>query len=154
MFSQKYSGVQLCLQSMRLKSDSKELNINLLTSKIMKKRLRVILKFIYVKKKFLNRHLEIGRVFLEAFVEKSGPKHAYEKTFAFSRWPSVRIQRYERTSLFFNFSTKSELNELANLLSCGDYYHPLDARLNLPQSKYSYLLQKWLQISAGRNQLP
>ena len=33
-------------------------------------------------------------------------------------------------------------------LSSGDDYHPLDARLNLPQSKYSYLLQKWLQISA------
>ena len=30
----------------------------------------------------------------------------------------------------------------------GHYYYPLDARLNLPEKKYSYLLQKWLEAGA------
>ena len=99
------------------------------------------------EKEIFNRLLETGRVFLEAFVEKSGPKHAYEKRPLSQDGQALEYKGMSERAYFSIFG-EIRIERARYLLSSGDDYHPLDTRLNLPQSKYSYLLQKWLQISA------
>ena len=99
------------------------------------------------EKEIFNRLLEIGRLFIEAFIEKSGPKHDYENRPVREGCEALEYKGMSERRYFSIFG-EIKIERARYLLPEGAYHHPLDARLNLPDSKYSYLLQKWLQISA------
>jgi len=52
------------------------------------------------------------------------------------------------TSPYFSIFGEVSIKRSRFLAKPGKYYYPLDAQLNLPKKKYSYLLQKWLQTGA------
>lgn len=52
------------------------------------------------------------------------------------------------TSPYFSIFGEVSIERARYREESGDYYFPLDTQLNLPQKKYSYLLQKWIQAGA------
>jgi len=97
-----------------------------------------------------RRLLEMGRLFLQESIQQSGPNH--DREHAPTTATGQRLP-YKGTSSRWYVSIFGEIkiNRARYLLPSGRYHYPLDARLELPRSKYSYLLQKWLEASAVEN---
>lgn len=96
-----------------------------------------------------RRLLDMGRLFLQESIQQSGPTHDREQA------PTTTGHRlpYKGTSSRWYVSIFGEIKikRARYLQPSGRYHYPLDARLELPRSKYSYLLQKWLEAGAVEN---
>lgn len=89
----------------------------------------------------------LGISLLEYFVSKSGT--GYE--------PGQRLSSSDGTALeykglvdspYFSIFGEIRIKRARYKGDAGKYYYPLDEKLNLPEKKYSYLLQKWIQAGA------
>ncbi len=89
----------------------------------------------------------LGLSLLEYFVSKSGT--GYE--------PGQRLSAIDGKTLaykgivdspYFSIFGEIRIQRARYKGDAGKYYYPLDEKLNLPEKKYSYLLQKWLQAGA------
>ena len=97
-----------------------------------------------------RRLLDMGCLFLQESIQQSGPNHDREKapaTATGQRLPYKGASTRQYVSIFGEIKIK----RARYLQPSGRYHYPLDARLELPRSKYSYLLQKWLEASAVEN---
>jgi hypothetical protein len=102
------------------------------------------------EKGIFSRLLEMGRLLLEVFILQSGPNHDREnppKTVPGQTLP----YKGKSTRTYFSIFGKIKIRRARYVMPSGRYHYPLDVRLELPPSKYSYLLQKWLQAGAVEN---
>lgn len=96
----------------------------------------------------LFRQLQLlGRSMLECFVAESGT--GYEAGNPPLSEAGVPLE-YKGTvdSPYFSIFGEIQIGRAGYAGPSGGYVYPVDAQLNLPARKYSYLLQKWLQASA------
>ena len=102
------------------------------------------------EKGIFSRLLEMGRLLLEIFIQQSGPNHDVENL---PRTATEQTLPYKgkSTRTYFSIFGKIKIRRARYLKPSGRYHYPLDVRLELPPSKYSYLLQKWLQAGAVEN---
>jgi hypothetical protein len=86
----------------------------------------------------------------QAVIQQSGPNHAGANA---PKSVESRSLPYngQSTRTYFSISGKIKSRRACYLMPSGCYYYPLDERLELPPTKHSYLLQKWLQAGAVEN---
>lgn len=102
------------------------------------------------EKEIFRHALEMGRLCLEALIQQSGPNHDREnppKTAEGRRLP----YKGQSTRRYVSIFGEIKIPRARYLMPSGRYHYPLDIRLQLPASKHSYLLQKWLQAGAVEN---
>ena len=101
-----------------------------------------------VEQQIFRKVQEIGRQSLECFVFLSGSGYEEDN-------PPVSDEgiemRYKGTvhSPYMSIFGEIKIARAAYQHPMGSYVYPIDATLNLPAHKYSYLLEKWLQASAS-----
>ena len=100
-----------------------------------------------VEQQIFRKVQAIGRQSLECFVCLSGSGYEEDN-------PPVSDEgiemRYKGTvhSPYMSIFGEIKIARAAYQHPMGTYVYPIDATLNLPAHKYSYLLEKWLQASA------
>lgn len=99
------------------------------------------------EKNLFERLQQLGLALIKNFIASSGTGYNSEHR---SVDENNQPLRYKGTNKVPYFSIFGELGiERARYqTTTGTYYYPLDAQLNLPGKKYSYLLQKWLLSGA------
>lgn len=101
-----------------------------------------------VEKHLFRRLQQLGRGLVEAFVAQSGTGYEAEN-------PPVSeagvAMEYKETleSPYVSIFGEIRIARAAYAHPEGGRVYPLDAQLNLPDHKYSYLLLKWLQSSSA-----
>ena len=98
----------------------------------------------------LFRHvLRLGRGLLEAFVARSGT--GYEAGHP-PRSEDGRPMAYKemRDSSYVSIFGEITISRAAYAHPDGGRVYPIDAQLNLPAHKYSYVLLKWLQAASAQ----
>ena len=92
--------------------------------------------------------LGLGRVLLELFLQTVGTGYVGD---TLTRSDGI-VMRYLRDSSrqYLSVFGKIVINRAYYLGNEGKGAFPLDARLNLPERLYSYLLQKWMTLCAVR----
>ena len=100
-----------------------------------------------VEQQIFRKVQEIGRQSLECFVFLSGS--GYEEGNPPLSDEGIEM-RYKGTvdSPYMSIFGEVKIARAAYQHPMGGYFYPIDATLNLPAHKYSYLLEKWLQASA------
>ena len=100
-----------------------------------------------VEQQIFRKVQEIGRQSLACFVLLSG--NGYEQDHPPVSEEGIPM-RYKGAvhSPYMSIFGQITIARAAYQHPMGGYVYPIDARLNLPSSKYSYLLEKWLQASA------
>jgi hypothetical protein len=100
-----------------------------------------------VEQQIFRKVQEIGRQSLECFVCLSGS--GYEEGNPPVSDEGIQM-RYKGTvhSPYMSIFGEIKIARAAYQHPMGTYVYPIDATLNLPAHKYSYLLEKWLQASA------
>lgn len=101
-----------------------------------------------VEQDLFRRMQELGRKCLEAFVALTG------RSFEAGHPPLTEAghpMRYKETvdSPYVSIFGEIRIRRAAYAHPSGGRVYPIDARLNLPAHKYSYLLLKWLQASSA-----
>ena len=92
--------------------------------------------------------LKLGRGLLEAFVELSGT--GYEAGHPpLSEAGSPMEYKETRDSPYVSIFGEITISRAACAHPDGGRVYPIDAQLNLPAHKYSYLVLKWLQASSA-----
>jgi hypothetical protein len=128
----------------RMKSNSKEIFsdiLNYVNDAVGKTELHDF------EKNLFEQLQKLGLALLENFIADTGTGYNSEQ-------PPVdetnRPLRYKGTkkSPYFSMFGEVLIERARYQTGSGSYYYPLDAQLNLPAQKYSYLLQKWLQAGA------
>jgi len=92
--------------------------------------------------------LKLGRGFLEAFVERSGTGYEAGNP---PLSEAGRPMAYKETldSPYVSIFGEITISRAAYAHPDGGRVYPIDAQLNLPAHKYSYVLLKWLQASSA-----
>lgn len=103
-----------------------------------------------VEQTLFRRLLLLGRTLLECFVAESGSGYEADNP---PLTPAGVPMPYKGTveSPYVSIFGEIQIPRAGFAHPDGGYVYPLDAQLNLPARKYSYLLQKWLQASATEN---
>lgn len=101
-----------------------------------------------VEKHLFRQLQQLGRGLLEAFVAQSGT--GYEAGNPPVSEEGVALEYKEtRESPYVSIFGEITIPRAAYAHPEGGRVYPLDAQLNLPDHKYSYLLLKWLQASSA-----
>jgi hypothetical protein len=99
--------------------------------------------------RMLFRQLQhLGRGLLEWFIAASGTGYEADHPPCTERGKPMTYKGTE-CSPYWSIFGEIPLTRAAYAHPEGGYYYPLDAQLNRPASKYSYLLQQWLQADAS-----
>lgn len=95
-----------------------------------------------------RRVLLLGRGFLEAFVERSGTGYEAGNP---PRSEAGDPMEYKGTvdSPYVSIFGQIRISRAGYAHPDGGRVYPIDAQLNLPAHKYSYVLAKWLQASSA-----
>jgi hypothetical protein len=103
-----------------------------------------------VEKELFHRLLVLGRHLLEHFVMQSGSGY---QTGTPPKDEDGKSLTYKGTveSPYISIFGKIKIKRAAYACKSGGYFYPIDAQFNLPASKYSYLLQKWMESSSVEN---
>ena len=101
-----------------------------------------------VEQTVFRKMQELGRLLLGCFVADSGS--GYEADHPLLTEEGVPM-RYKGTvsSPYVSIFGEILIPRAAYAHPCGGYVYPIDAQLNLPEHKYSYVLLKWLQLSGA-----
>ena len=101
-----------------------------------------------VEQHLFRRLQRLGRGFLETFVARSGT--GYEAGYPPLSETGVAME-YKETpeSPYLSIFGEITIARAAYAHPEGGRVYPIDAQLNLPAHKYSYLLLKWLQASSA-----
>jgi hypothetical protein len=102
-----------------------------------------------VEQTLFRRLQRMGLLSLECFVAESG--NGYEAGHPLLTEEGEPM-RYKGTvdSPYFSIFGELSILRAAYAHPDGSYVYPIDAQLNLPAHKYSFLLVKWLQASAAK----
>ena len=98
----------------------------------------------------LFRRLQLlGRTFLECFIAESGSGYEEGSPPLSEMGAPMKYKGIPTPfSPYMSIFGEIRIPRAAYQHPSGGYVYPIDAHLNLPESKFSYLLQKWLQASA------
>ena len=102
------------------------------------------------EKEIFRRVIEMGRLGVEAVIQQSGPNHDGANP---PKTAEGRPLPYngQSTRTYFSIFGAIKIRRARYLMPFGGYHYPLDVQLQLPATKHSYLLQKWLQAGAVEN---
>lgn len=102
------------------------------------------------EKEIFRRVIEMGRLGVEAVIQQSGPNHDGANP---PKTAEGRPLPYngQSTRTYFSIFGAITIRRARYLMPSGGYHYPLDVQLQLPATKHSYLLQKWLQAGAVEN---
>lgn len=97
-----------------------------------------------VEKEMFRKLQGLGRTALECFIQQSGtgyqennpPLSVEGKPLEFKGTPE---------SPYFSIFGEVKIKRAAYASAANEYFYPLDVQLNLPEQKYSYLLQQWIE---------
>lgn len=95
-----------------------------------------------------RRVLLLGRGFLEAFVERSGTGYEAGNP-PLSEAGDPMAYKGTVNSPYVSIFGEITISRAAYAHPDGGRVYPMDAQLNLPAHKYSYVLLKWLQASSA-----
>ena len=95
-----------------------------------------------VEQQLLQKLMAIGRALLEAFIAQSGTGYDAENPPRSAEGKALAYKGLVE-SPYFSIFGKSTIPRAAYANPANEYFYPLDVQLNLPEQKYSYLLQKW-----------
>jgi len=101
-----------------------------------------------VELNLFRRVLKLGRGFLEAFVELSGTGYESGNP-PLSEAGDPMEYKETRESPYVSIFGEITISRAAYAHPDGGRVYPIDAQLNLPAHKYSYVLLKWLQASSA-----
>lgn len=96
------------------------------------------------EKEIFKRLQEIGLLLVQEFVQNCGTGY---QTGVSVPCEEGKPLPYKGTCTcdYFSIFGEIQIPRARYLRPSGNYHYPLDQQLNLPQVKYSYLLQKWIQ---------
>jgi hypothetical protein len=103
-----------------------------------------------VELNLFRRVLGLGRGLLEVFVELSGTGYEAGKP-PLSEAGSKMEYKETRDSPYVSIFGEITISRAAYAHPDGGRVYPIDAQLNLPAHKYSYLLLKWMQASSAED---
>jgi hypothetical protein len=101
-----------------------------------------------VERMLFRRLQELGRGLLEWFVAETGTGYEAGHPPCTETGLPMTYKGTE-SSPYWSVFGEITLTRAGYAHPEGGYYYPLDAQLNRPASKYSYLLQQWLQADAS-----
>ncbi len=96
------------------------------------------------EKEIFKRLQEIGLLLVQEFVQACGTGYPAGES---APREEGKPLPYKGTCPcdYFSIFGEIQIPRARYLRPAGTYHYPLDQQLNLPQTKYSYLLQKWIQ---------
>lgn len=103
-----------------------------------------------VEQALFRRLLLLGRSCLECFVAESGSGYEADNP-PLTQEGDPLTYKGTVESPYVSIFGEITIPRAGYAHPGGSYVYPLDAQLNLPACKYSYLLRKWLQASATEN---
>ena len=96
------------------------------------------------EKEIFKRLQEIGLLLMQEFVQTCGTGYQAGESAPREEGKPLPYKGI-CTCNYFSIFGEIQIPRARYLRPAGTYHYPLDQQLNLPQSKYSYLLQKWIQ---------
>lgn len=100
-----------------------------------------------VEKMLFRRLQQLGQALLEWFIAESGTGYQAGRP-PLSEMGVPLVYKGTVVSPYRSIFGEICITRAGYAHAEGGYFYPLDVRLNLPDHKYSYLLQKWLQAGA------
>jgi hypothetical protein len=96
------------------------------------------------EKELFRQLLQLGRSLLEQFIEQTGTGYKAGDPPRSETGNPLRYKGIEK-SPYISIFGEIQIARAAYADKEGRYFYPLNTQLNLPERKYSYLLQKWLK---------
>jgi len=101
-----------------------------------------------VEKMLFRRIQHLALHCMEAFVQQSGTGYQADNPPRATDGKPLTFKGYVN-SPYFSIFGELTIKRAAYASATNDYFYPLDAQLNLPKHKYSYLLDKWILARAA-----
>ncbi len=97
-----------------------------------------------VEETVFRKLLQMGRLALECFIEQSGTGYEEHNP---PRAENGQALEFKGTaeSPYVSIFGEVKIKRAGYASESNEYFYPLDVQINLPQQKYSYLLQKWIE---------
>jgi len=100
-----------------------------------------------VEKTVFAKLQQLGRSLLQLFISQSGTGYEAGNPPLSAEGQAMKYKGIVE-SPYYSIFGELQIRRAGYADSSGDYMYPLDAKLNLPDRKYSYLLQEWIEASA------
>lgn len=97
-----------------------------------------------VEKELFQRLQHLGQSLLESFVKQHGTGYQKNNPPCSENGKALKFKGTV-DSPYFSIFGEISIYRASYADESNKYYYPLDEQLNLPASKYSYLLQKWIK---------
>ena len=97
-----------------------------------------------VEKTVFRKLQQLGQSMLQLFISESGTGYEAGNPPLCAEGEAMKYKGAVE-SPYYSIFGELKIRRAGYASSKGDYLYPLDAKLNLPASKYSYLLQKWIE---------
>ncbi len=101
-----------------------------------------------VEKQVFRQLQHLGLHLVDAFVKQSGTGYQANNPPCSTDGRALEFKGYIE-SPYFSIFGELEIKRAAYASAANEYFYPLDAQLNLPAQKYSYLLDKWILARAA-----
>jgi hypothetical protein len=96
-----------------------------------------------VEKQVFRQLQHLGLHLVDAFVKQSGTGYQANNPPRSQDGKALEFKGYIE-SPYFSIFGELKIKRAAYASTANEYFYPLDAQLNLPALKYSYLLDKWI----------
>lgn len=97
-----------------------------------------------VEKELFQRLQHLGKSLLDCFVKQHGTGYQKNNPPCSENGKSLEFKGTV-DSPYFSIFGEISITRASYVNESNKYYYPLDEELNLPATKYSYLLQKWIK---------
>ena len=97
-----------------------------------------------VEKTVFGKLQQLGQSMLQLFINESGTGYEAGNPPLCAEGQAMKYKGIVE-SPYYSIFGELRIRRAGYASSKGGYLYPLDAKLNLPTSKYSYLLQKWIE---------
>lgn len=96
-----------------------------------------------VEQEVFRKLMELGRSLLESFIAQSGTGYQANNPPRSEDGKALTFKGIVE-SPYFSIFGEVKIKRASYASDAEEYVYPLDAQLNLPEKKFSYLLQKWI----------